>query len=170
MQVLHDWDRIGINGVDATKRGISLLCYMLTRKIPLLNRISIFRENTKRLEDEKIAYMETLIKLDKLVGVISVFGIRDVIRERYGKEIDELETKYGVDVRRHIHIGKAPDPKRKRLWVPPLTQSIETWHFDRKWVKGIKTILKSGELANFHVERPNELKNYIDYLYEVIKK
>ena len=144
--------------------------YILARKIPLLNRISVFRENNKRLEDEKLEYMETLIKLDKLAGVISVFGIRDIIRERYGKGIDELAAKYDVDVRRHIHIGTAPDPDRQRVWDPPLIQSFDTWHFDRKWVKGIKTVLKPGELANFHIERPNELKNYIDYLYEMIKK
>lgn len=170
MQILHDWDRIGINGYHATERGLSLLGYMLARKIPFLNRLSVFRENTKRLEDEKLEYMETLIKLDKLVGVISVFGIRDIIRERYGKGIDELAAKYDVDVRRHIHIGDNQDPRRKRLWDPPLNQSYDTWHFDRKWAMGIRTILKPGELANFHVERPYQLKNYIDYLYEMIKK
>lgn len=170
MKVLHDWDRIWIDGGWALKRSVSLFCYLLSKKIPVLRRIKYFRENTERVQDEQLAYMETLIKLSQLAGVSPIFGIRDVIREKYGDEIDGLASKYGVDVRRHIHVGELPDPDRIRLWEPPLAQSRESWSFDTKYARGEKVILKPGELPIFHVDRPYHLAHYIDFLHEEMSR
>jgi hypothetical protein len=167
MKVLHDWDRLWIDGGWALKRSISLFCYLLSRKLPILRRIKYFHENTERIQAEQLAYMETLIKLNKLSGVSSIFGIRDAIREKYGEEIDKLALQYGVDVRRHIHIGEFPDPDRIRLYEPPLNQSKDSWHFDTKWARGEEVSLKSGELPIFHVDRPHHLAHYINYLFEI---
>lgn len=167
MKVLHDWDSLWISGRWALKRGISLFCYVLSKKLPLLLKIKYFHENTEKIQAEQLIYMETLIKLNKLSGVSPIFGIRDVIREKYGEEIDELALKYGVDIRRHIHIGELSDPNRTRLWEPPLNQSKETWHFDTKWAKGEKVILKPNECAVFHIDYPHYLSFYIDYLFGV---
>jgi len=170
MKVLHDWDRLWIDGGWALKRSISLFCYLLSKKIPILRKIKYFHENTEKIQAEQLAYMETLIKLNKLSGVSPIFGIRDVIREKYGKEIDELALKYKVDVRRHIHIGEIPDPNRTRLWEPPLNQSKESWHFDTKWANGEEVILKPNELPVFHVDRPYHLSHYISYLFEMMER
>ena len=166
MKVLHDWDRLWIDGGWAKKRGFSLLCYYLSRKFPVLSRIKYFRENGEAIESEQMTYMETLIKLDKLSGVTPIFGIRDIIRTRHGNEIDELAIKYDLDMRRHIHRGEAPDPARQRLWDPPLSQTRATWHFDTKWIRGERQDLAPGELPAWHVDAPHNLAHYINYLYE----
>lgn len=165
MKVLHDWDRLWIDGGWARKRGLSLLCYYLSRKFPVLLRIKYFRENGEVIESEQLAYMETLIKLNKLSGVTPIFGIRPIIKTRYGKEIDELAIRHDLDMRCHIHLGEPPDPDRERLWSPPLSQTKATWHFDTKWVRGERVALAPGELPLFHVDTPHYLAHYIDYLY-----
>jgi len=167
MRVLHDWDQLIIDGGWARKRGISLFSYWLSRKFTFLSRIKYFMENARHIEAEQLAYMETLIKLDEVCGVTPIFGIREVIRERYGKELDVLAIKYNVDVRHHIHIGDNQDPERRRLWEPSLTQSRDTWHFDTKWARGERVALGPGELPIFHVDAPHYLAYYIDYLHEV---
>ena len=113
-----------------------------------------------------MAYMETLIQLGRLTGVVPIFGILDDVREKYGAEIDELVLKYGSDVRRHTHIGENIDPDRIRTWDPPLAQSSDTWHFDRAFNRGEKVVLKPGELAIFHVDHPQYLADYIRYLFQ----
>lgn len=168
INVLHDWDAIDVPKRWALKRGVSLLSYALSGKYPILLRLKYFNENAKRVEAEKLAYMETLIKLDELCGVTPIFGIRQYIRETHGKAIDELAIKYEVDIRQHIHIGELPDPNRKRLWVPPLTQSETTWHFDKNYARGERVVLKDDELAIWHVDRPHLLPLYIAYLHETI--
>jgi len=168
MKVLHDWDRLVIDGGWVKRRFISLLFYGLCAKFKFLRKIKYLQENAEKLEAEQIEYMLTLIKLNQLCGVKPIFGIRDEIRERYDKEINELAEKHDLDVRRHIHIGKDTDPDRKRTWNPPLTQSRDTWHFGTSWVNGNPVPLKPNELPIFHVDRPQYLKHYIDYLYEIL--
>jgi len=170
INVLHDWDVLIIDGGWARKRGISLFCYWVARRFPFLQKIGWLRRNKEKVEYEQVQYMATLIKLNRISGVHGIFGIRDQIIEKHGEDIIELQIKYGAEIRRHIHIGEPPDPERIRTWDPPLTQSPDTWHFDRDWVKGKEVILKPGELAIFHVDRPQYLRSYIDYLFEKIER
>lgn len=166
MKVLHDWDRLEIKGGWARRRGISLLLYCLVRKFNFLRKIKYLHENAERIEAEKIAYMETLIKLNKISGVDPIFGIRDIVRAKYGAEIDRLILDHDIDVRRHIHIGENSDPNRIRVWVPPLYgQTRVSWHFDTKFARGEKVVLGPEELPIFHVDRPFHLALYIDYLF-----
>ena len=169
MKVLHDWDVLKIEGGWARRRALSLFLYWLARRFPLLQKIGWLRWNKEKVEYEQVRYMETLIKLNRIAGVHGIFGIRDQIIERHGEDIIELQIKYGAEIRRHVHIGKSPDLERIRTWDPPLTQSPDTWHFDKDWAKGKKVILKPGELAIFHVDRPHYLTHYIDYLFEMIE-
>lgn len=170
MKVLHDWDSLDLSGRWVLKRGFSLLLYALGRAFNFLNRIKWVRENTKAIEDEALAYMETLIKLNALCGVKEIYGVRDIIRKKYGDEIDALSLKYDLDIRRHIHIGKNSDPNRIRTWVPPLYgQTSNSWHFDTKYARGTKIVLGPNELPIFHVDRPYLLARYIDYLFEMIR-
>ena len=129
------------------------------------------RENAAKIEREKLAYMLTLIKLNKLCGVNQIFGIRDIVKNRYDDEINLLASKYGVDVRRHIHIGENSDPNRVRIWWPPLLcQTPKSWHFDTKYARGEKVVLGYNERPIFHVDRPFHFALYIDYLFEEITK
>ena len=172
LKVLHDWDHVERSGSLSLRRGISLIFYAMARKLPLLNGIQAIKTNTLKIEREQIQYMETVIKLDLIAGVIPIFGIRDKIRLRHGKRIDELQVIYGVDVRRHTHIGDNKDPDRKRLWEPPLNkQTRNSWHFGFDYLRGIKRVLQPGELPIFHIGEPDHISVYIDYLFEeMIKK
>ena len=171
LKVLHDWDHIERSKSWTLRRGISLVVYSIARRLPFLNGYHAVMMNTLKIEKEMIKYMETLIKLDMIAGVISIFGIRDKIRERHGESIDELQEIYGVEVRRHIHIGENKDPDRKRIWEPPLKQTPNVWHFDLDYMRGKKIELQPGELPTFHVDRPNLVWVYIDFLFdEMIKK
>ena len=172
MRVLHDWDRLWRSGSWTFRRGKSFVLYALARKFKILNRSGYIRRNNQRIEREKLDYMETLIKLDLIAGISPVFGIRDEIRARYWPEIEELREKYGIDIRRHIHIGEDfKDPNRDRLWDPPLeNQTPASWHFDSKFIKGERVELAEGELPIWHVDRPNLLGRYIDFLFEELIK
>ena len=171
MKVLHDWDRLELSGRWALRRGVSLLLYALARKFNFLNRIKYFRKNIKAIEAEKLAYMKTLIKLNTICGVRQIYGIRDIIKEEYGDEINALNLKYGLDIRRHIHIGENSDPNRIRMWIPPLYgQTRESWHFDTKFARGEKVVLKPEERPIFHVDHPYYLASYIDYLFKEMGK
>ena len=171
MKVLHDWDRLEMDRGWARRRGISLLLYYLSRKFSFLNRIKYVRGNAAKIKGEKLAYMATLIKLNKMCGVHQIFGIRDLIRKEYDEEINALALKYGVDIRRHIHIGENSDPNRIRMWIPPLYfQTRESWHFDTKFARGEKVVLKPDELPIFHLDHPYHLDLYIDYLFKEIIK
>lgn len=171
MKVLHDWDRVKRSGSWALRRGISLVVYAMAQKLPFLNGYHAIMMNTLKINKEQIEYMETLIKLDMIAGVIPIFGIRDIIRERHGERIDELQRIYGVDVRRHIHIGPNKDPDRKRLWEPPLDkQTPNSWHFEVNYMRGEKKELQPGELPIFHIDRPNLISVYIDFLFEEMIK
>jgi len=172
LKVLHDWDRNTRSGSYTLWRGINLILYGITKKFPFLNRIKYVRKKNDEIEGEMLRYMETLIKLNRIAGITPIFGIRDEVREKYGERIDELGELYRVDIRRHIHIGEDPDPDRKRVWEPPLEDQdiinarMDSWHFDSHFVKGQRVELVPGELPIWHIDRPNWLPDYIDFIFE----
>ena len=165
MKVLHDWDRLTLSGKKSLTDGLSLILYAITKVIPFLNRIKWVERNTRKLESVKLAHLETLIKLDALVGVTPIFGIRDLVLDQYLDELTEIRLKYGVDMRHHFHIGSPPDPDRIRGWNPPLSQSRQSWNFEMDFIEGRGT-LEPGDLPIFHVDYPENLRYYIDYLYQ----
>lgn len=168
VSVLHDMDLSSWDTLAAIKRGIKLIIYAISR---------IFRVRFSFVEDiylEARKNADIIIKLDKLVGVESIIGINtDVLRDHPNimKELRE----FCPDVREHIHIGdknyrplgwrKFSDPNRKRLWIPPLDQPKETWHYDLDYEKGTLPLLKEGQLPIFHIDSMNSLSNYINFLY-----
>ena len=170
MKVLHDWDTTKLEGGWARRRGLSLLLYWFARRFPFLQKINWFRKNFENVRYEQVRYMESLIKLNRIAGVHGIFGIRDQVKKVHGRDIEKLQSKYGAEVRRHMHQGENTDPERIRTWEPPLTQSPDTWHFDKNWARGKEVILKPGELAIFHVDYPHYLRHYVDYLFEMIER
>lgn len=164
IKILHDYDDPYIRSNYAIKRGLKLLLYGIFKRLglkpaflePVYNEV---RENA-----------DILIKLDKLVGVTSIMGIKDGVQDEYPEIMKEL-GEYGVDVRTHIHIGEPPDPNRIRTYRPldGLEHiSSNVWHYDTDFVAGKRPILKEGEMPIWHVDRPHYLKHYIEFLYAAL--
>jgi hypothetical protein len=160
MKILHDWDDPYLKWKRAALIGFKYLLYSLCTLLGIKLK---FNDD---IHNELRRYAETLAKLDKLVGVEPIFGIRDLIEEEY-PEIKQSLSQYNVDIRKHIHIGEDYKSKdRKRIWKPPLNQPKHTWHYDTDYVKGREPELNPRELPIWHVDKPYYIKDYIDFLYE----
>lgn len=165
LKVLHDWDSGTLSGRKVLRRGISLVTYAISRWFPVLNRIKWIRLNNEALEGERLAHMEVLILLDRLLGIDPIFGLTVEVMWKYNAEIAALESKYDLDIREHYHIGSPPDPNRIRGWVPPLNQSMKSWNFETDFIAGHGE-LEPGDLPIFHVDHTENLGYYIRYLSE----
>ena len=157
MKILIDWDQPNLSGSYAIKRGIKLIAYGICKKLNLRPK---FVDEIYRETDE---YAITISRLNELLGIYTIYGIRDSVKYEKNPTIEQL---WKNDVRRHIHIGENNDPDRQRLWEPALNQSKDTWHYDDDYYNGHEVTLKEGELPIFHVDRPFRLQTYIKYLYE----
>lgn len=173
VRILHDMDFANRRPLIALKRGIKLIIYALSRIFRI--RIGVVDDIYEEIRENA----DTLIKLDKLVGVTSVMGIKTEVLNTYPNIMEELREYNDVDVREHIHIGdknypfgwrQFSDPNRKRLWVPALDQPKETWSYDTDYMAGKRILLKDGQLPIWHVHHPKNLKYYIDFLYWVLKE
>jgi hypothetical protein len=164
MRVLHDYDEPHLSAKYAIRRGLKLILYGISKYIGFKIKI------TEGIYNETRENADTIIKLDKLVGITPILGVRDKVQEYYPDIMDEL-NKYGVDVRTHIHIGEAPDINRIRTWDP--IEGLEkissnVWHYDKDHVLKRRPKLKDGEIPIWHIDRPNWLKFYVDFLYEAL--
>jgi hypothetical protein len=158
MKVLIDWDQPNLSSIYAIKKGIKLITYGICKWLHIRPK---FVEEIYRETDE---YMLTLSRLNELIGVQTIFGVRDNVKAVKEEVINKLPPT--DDVRRHIHLGHNRDPNRQRLWEPALQQTKSTWHYDEDYYHGHEVTLKEGELPVFHVDRPYRLQTYIKYLYE----
>jgi len=166
MRILHDYDDPNLSPNYAIKRGLKLIIYGIFKRFGLRPKF------IQHIYDEVREYADTLIKLDKLVGVTPIMGIRDKVQDHYPNIMKEL-SEYGVDVRTHIHIGEIPDPNRIRTYEPITGLehiSSNVWHYDTDYVSKQRPKLKDGEIPIWHVDRPHFLKHYINFLYEVLVK
>ncbi len=174
MKVLHDWDRPFTDLDYSFRRGIYLLLYVASNKFPLLKKIKFINKIVENIQHEKFLYLETLIRLDLLVDIEPVIGIRDIVYkeyfgllEDYIKALNYIYDKK-IDFRLHKHIGDKNDENRIRIWEPSLNQSKESWSYDVNYFKDKMTLLNKDELPIFHIDRPYALHRYIDWLYEVL--
>ena len=166
IKVLHDYDEPYLNHIYAFRQGLKLIIYSVCKMIGLRPKI------VEPIYNETRGNADTLIKLDKLVGVTPIMGIRDKVQEHYPNIMTEL-SRYDIDLRKHIHIGEAPDPDRVRTWEPiegleKITSNV--WHYDSNHVRKKRPKLREGEIPIWHVDRPNWLKHYVDFLYDVLIK
>jgi hypothetical protein len=165
MTVLHDWDTPYYSGKSCIILGIKYLIFGICKKIGVKPRF------LSSLYMEKVRKAELIAMLDKLVGVQSIFGLRDCVETEFPEIKEILEKRYSAEVRKHIHIGENYRPDRKRIWIPPLNQPENTWHYDSDYVNGNKIILKEDELPIWHVGAdPTFIDNYIQFLYDIIIK
>ena len=129
IRVLHDYDNPYPRRSTAIRLGVKLLLY------GLLNKIGIKINFINEIYDLARQELDLMIKLDKIIGIYSIIGIKKGIELSYPSIFDEL-IKYDVDVRHHYHEGDRMDPKRIRRWEPPLDLPIYTWNYDKSYVSG----------------------------------
>lgn len=156
MRVLHDWDHPQINRGWAFRRGRQLLNYAFRSKL------GVPTENNEAFE-----YLQTLLMLDKLVGVQPVVGLRDIVTTAI-PGIRRICEDYGALVHSHHHIGDNSDPNRIRTWDPPLNQGPESWHYDQDYARRRQPKLRPDSLSVFHIDYPWLLPEYIRFLYETL--
>jgi len=164
MRILHDHDDPYLRANYAIKRGVKLFIYGIFKHLGLKPKF------LEPIYNEVREYADTIIKLDKLVGVTPIMAIREEVQDQFPDIMKEL-SEYGVDVRTHIHIGEPPNPNRIRTYAPldGLEQiSSNVWHYDTDYVSNQRPTLKEGEIPIWHVDRPQFLKHYIDFLYKVL--
>ena len=166
LTVLHDWDNPSVYGRRAIlQKMVSSFCILTASYLPLLLRFRFFREPYEACRSEKRRYLDTLLKLDTLAGVLPIFGIRDTVLSEYP------ELANYPHLRIHRHIGNPPDPNRTRTWEPPLNQPPYSWRYDSDYVEGKPVSLRSRDTYPiWHVDHPHYLQDYIDFLYSVIIK
>lgn len=160
-KVLFDWDNSDLDYIYAVQRGVKLIVYAVCKVLRLRPKY------VEEIYTETDRYAEAVSKLNQMLGIETVFGIKDSVSKSKPRSV--IYLKEHDDVRRHIHIGKH-GPSRQRLWEPPLTQSPDTWDFEIKYYKGLKPTLKEGELPVWHIDRPYRLATYISFVYETKEK
>jgi len=154
IRVLHDFDSSFLSGRYALKRGLKLVVFALSKWMPFL------RPFVKDVYEESYRYCLTLAKLDKLVGVESVFGLRKEVEDRFPELRSSLQE-MGFKVHGHSHLSKTDV-----IWDPPLDVASRYWFFDQKYATGEMQPTEETEWAVFHADYPHLLEHYIKFLCE----
>lgn len=121
-------------------------------------------------EKECRAYLDTLIQLDRLAGVEPIIGIKSTVYDVFPDIEKKLRDRYGeLDIRIHVHvIEDFKNENRSRHWIPALNVDKRLWRYDSEFVqKDNLILLKKGEIPNFHVDHPDYLSKYIEWLYRI---
>jgi hypothetical protein len=155
LKVLHDFDNAYPSGNWALKRGMRLILYAASRRLPFLKRFcrDIYNENYDN------AF--TLLALNDIAGVEGLFGINDRVAATFPnlrKELDSL----GARTIRHWHAGL-----NNPHWEPELNIARSQWWFDQEYAAGKRTP-SAGEWILFHCDYPQLLPAYIRCLHELL--
>lgn len=153
IMILHDFDNPYLSGNYALRRGLKLIIYALSKKIPLL------RGWVRDIYAETYSNCKTLAALDKLLGLDSRFGLKPEVLEAFpglDKELEEM----GFHTHRHTHISR--DDVR---WEPPLGVEKDAWFFDQTFNRNHE-IPEHLRWAVFHADYPHLLPTYMDFLLQ----
>ncbi|MGD0177127.1 MAG: hypothetical protein ABSC50_09925 [Candidatus Bathyarchaeia archaeon] len=153
IMVLHDFDNPYLSGNYAFRRGLKLIVYALSKKIPLLRRW------VKDIYSETYSNCKTLAALDKLLGLDSKFGLKAEVLEAF-PGLDKELAEMGFHIHKHAHISR--DDVR---WEPPLNVEKEAWFFDQNFHRS-REIPGHVRWAVFHADYPYLLPTYIDFLLQ----
>lgn len=156
-KVLHDFDNPCLSGTFALKRGLLLIVYALSRKLPILKRFC------KSVYEENLDYSRTLNYLDQLLGIKSIFGINDHVSAKFPTFREELERE-GASTVRHWHVSKD-----EVHWDPELDVPRSQWWFDKEYAAGRRGP-SLGEWLVFHCDYPYLLPAYIHCIYQLRKQ
>jgi hypothetical protein len=158
MRVLHDFDSPFLSGRYALGRGLKLIVFAMSKKLPLL------RPLVKDVYSECYVYCLTLAKLDRLIGLNSAFGLKKEVEREFPDLRHKLQD-MGFAVHSHTHISKT-----NVIWDPPLDVDPEYWSFDRMYAEGKMAPGKETRWAVFHADYPYFLNRYISFIEESASK
>jgi len=154
IRVLHDFDSPFLSGRYALRRGLRLMMFALSKKLPFL------RPFVKDIYAECYSYCLTLARLDKLIGLKSAFGLKREVEKEFPGLRGMLEE-MGFAVHEHAHLSKT-----NVVWDPPLDVDPQYWFFDQGYASGDLSPTKETRWAVFHADYPHLLDVYIKFLAE----
>jgi len=154
MKVLHDFDTPFLSGSYALKRGLRLVVYAASKKLPFL------RPFVRDVYEECRNYCLTLARLDKLIGLKAAFGLREDVEKEFPDLRRKLEE-MGFAVHRHVHVTRA-----NVVWDPPLDVEPQYWFFDQRYAAGGLKIDNETKWAVFHADYPHVFEHYVRFLEE----
>jgi len=154
IKVVHDFDSPFLSGRYALRRGAKLILFAVSKILPFL------RPFVNDIYDECYRNCLTLAMIDKLVGVKSIFGLRQDVETEFPDLRGQLES-MDFDVRRHSHISTT-----EVTWDPPLDVEPEYWFFDQVYAAGKLKPSKNTKWAVFHADYPFLLSRYVEFLDE----
>jgi len=154
-KVLHDFDSPFLSGRYALKRGLRLIIFALSKKLPFIKPI------VKDVYAECYEYCLTLARLDRLAGVDSVFGLKKEIEDEFPDLKRRLEG-MGFSVHTHIHLSKT-----NVVWDPPLAVDSKYWFFDQLYARGEIKADERTKWAVFHADYPHLFMHYVRFLKEL---
>lgn len=157
-RVLHDFDSPLLSGRYALNRGLKLVVFALSKKLPFLRPI------VRDVYTECYEYCLTLARLDKLAGVKSIFGLRKEVEDEFPDLKRKLEG-MGFSVHRHTHLSKT-----NVMWDPPLAVDPKYWFFDQRYAAGEVKPEERTEWAVFHADYPYLVNHYASFLEESVSR
>lgn len=152
LKVLHDYDNPYISGKWAIKRGILLIVFAISRKIPFLRRFCA------NVYCEAYEYTFTLHALDQLLGISSIFGINDSVEAEFPGLRDKL-NRMSAQVARHWHVSE-----EEVHWDPELNVPSSQWWFDQEYAQRKRSVDPKDWIV-FHCDYPHLLSHYIRCIY-----
>jgi hypothetical protein len=155
IRVLHDFDNPYLSGRYALRRGLKLIIYALSRKVPL------FRRWVREIYAETHDNCKTLAAIDKLVGVKSNFGLKDEVVKAFPQLSAELRE-MGFPVHRHMHYSRTAVS-----WDPSLDVEPQSWFFDQRYAS-TGEIPPDTKWAVFHADYPQLMPAYVSFLGKAI--
>ena len=115
-------------------------------------------------------YLISIIQYDKNMGIIPIIAIHTNIYNKM-PNIEEILYKRHpeLDIRIHVHvIDNFSHPNRKRLYIPPLNQGMNTWRYDSEYVRDNRLVkLKDGEFPVWHIDYPEYFPKYVEWIEKV---
>jgi hypothetical protein len=158
VRVLHDYDNPYPSGRWALERGLKLILYAASKKLPFLRRYC------RSVYDECYEHMWTLHQIDSLLGIKSIFGINDDVVKAYPDLQPDVLRGHGLNAVRHWHRSS-----NEVHWHPELDVPQTNWWFDIQYACGQRKPQKDEWLV-FHCDYPHLLPHYVRCLYELVAK
>jgi hypothetical protein len=153
IRVLHDFDNPYPSGRQALRRGVALITYAISKKIPMLRPLA------KEVYRECFEHCLNLAQTDKLLGIESRFGIKDEVDKVFPELRREL-IELGFPVHRHVHHSRG-----HVSWDPPLDIEDRARHFDQEFAR-TGAIPEETKWVVFHADYPRLLSAYIRFIAE----
>jgi hypothetical protein len=157
MRIIHDWD-FPINK-PSTNLKISLWLFLEI----LFGKHHWFQHRLPSyIQNIKLSNALAMFELDNMFGVDAIWGLTDQVTTRYPTLLSLLERN-NKRILHHYHDDKSTVGKGR--WVPQLDVSQDNMIYDRRYcVQGIQTLPSKDESVVWHIDHPNNLCHYIEFL------